>query len=107
MWLASVLPRRIVRAATVFAFLAAVAVGTPAARAWRAVSAMALRTGYRVRCALANAGPSIRTARSARAPPPASLSSSPDAQLVAHVRALFGDTGFSAFQLTFQRSVLA
>jgi len=103
-----VLPRRVVRAATVFAFLVAVAAGTSAAEAWRRCSSMTLRTGYRIREALALAGPAIRTALLSRAPPPSVASASPDAQLLMHVRAALGAdvTSFDHFQLAFQRAAL-
>jgi len=47
--LASVLPRHIVRAATIFAFFVAIAEAATIANAWRRSSSMALRTGYRIR----------------------------------------------------------
>jgi len=105
-WIASVVPRRVVRARTIFALLVALIVAVPLARAWRQVSAMALRTGYRISRCLAVAGPAIRTALLSRAPPPTIESASPDAQLLAHLRAVLGPIdSFAAYQLTFQRSI--
>ncbi len=78
--LACVLPRRIVRAATIFAFLAARVDGATAAAAWRRSSSMTLRTGYRIREALALVGPAVRAALLSRAPPPSVASPSPDAR---------------------------
>jgi hypothetical protein len=97
---ASVVPRRIARATTIFAFLAILAEGTSAAEAWRRSSSMTLRTGYRIRHALALAGPGLRTALLSRAPPPSISSASPDAQLLAHVRAALGAdvSSFDRFQ---------
>lgn len=107
-WLASVVPRRIVRAATAFEFLVALAAGATTADAWRRASMTTLRTGYRLRDALRLAGPAIRTALLTRAPPPSVTSPSPDAQLVAHVRAALGEetSSFDRFHLAFQRPVL-
>ena len=106
--LASVVPRRVAGAAAVFAFLLALSVGTNTAEAWRRASAMTLRTGYRIRSALDLAGPAIRTALLARAPPPSVASASPRAQLVAHLREVLGAdlASFDRFQLAFQCSVL-
>lgn len=100
-WLAAILPGRIVRTATIFAYVAAVATGSSAAAAWREASSMTLRTGYRIRRRLALAGPGIRTALLSRAPPPPVESPSTDAQLLAHVRAALGAdvTSFDRFQL--------
>lgn len=106
-WLASVIPRRLVRAATAFTLLAAVAGGASVAHVWPLISAMALRTGYRIATRIALAGPALRTALLTRAPPPATSTASPDAQLVAHLRAVLGPEPFVAYQLAFQRSVLA
>ena len=96
------------RAATIFAFLVALVEGTNAAEAWRSASEMTLRTGYRIRAALGRAGPAIRTALLARAPPPSVVSASPPAQLVAHLREVLGAdlASFDRFQLAFQCSVL-
>ena len=105
-WLAAVIPRRIVRAATAFALLAALAVGTRVACAWPRISSMALRTGYRTEARLALAGPAIRTALLTRAPPPPVQTASPDAQLVAHLRAVLGPDPFASYQLVFQRPLL-
>ncbi len=103
------IPRKIVRAATTFALLAALAIGVPVARAWRQVSAMSLRTGHRIATQLARSGPAIRTALLTRAPPPQIASTSPDAQLVAHLRAVLAPAAdtFAAYQLAFQRSHLS
>ena len=105
-WLASVVPHRIVGASTIFVFLAALATGQGAASAWRSASSMTLRTGYRIKARLAVAGPAIRTALLARAPPPASASASPDAQLVAHLHAALGPLdSFAPYQLVLQRAL--
>lgn len=105
--LASVVPRRVVRASTIFGFFVALSGGAAVAQAWRGVSAMSLRTGYRIRSRLALAGSAIRTALCSRAPPPAIASASPDKQLLAHLRVVLGPTdSFSAYQLTFQRALL-
>jgi len=106
--LASVVPRRITGAATIFAFLVALAEGTNAAEAWRRSSEMTLRTGYRVRAALGRADPAIRTVLLARAPPPSVASASPRAQLVAHLREVLGAdlASFDRFQITFQSPIL-
>jgi hypothetical protein len=107
-WLATVVPRRIVRATTIFALLTGLASGLSRASAWRRASSMTLRTGYRIAARLAIAGPGIRTALFSRAPPPAIDSTSPDAQLVVHVRAVLGvDASLADYQLAFQRSALA
>lgn len=106
MWLASIVPRRIIRAATLFALLVALSVGGSIASAWRSVSSMTLRTGYRIRQRLALAEPALRTTLLSRAPPPASDSLSPTTQLLAHLRAALGPIdSFAAYQLAFQRSV--
>ena len=107
-WLASIVPRRIVRARTVFTFMVAMATGESAARAWRQASSMTLRTGYRIKARLAIAGPAIRSALLSRAPPPSTASASPDAQLVAHLCAVLGPLdSFSSYQLAFERSLFA
>ena len=108
-WLASVVPRRSVRATTIFAFLVAMAAGTSTARAWRLASAMTLRTGYRIRTRLALAGPAIRTALLSRAPPPFVESPSFDVQLLAHIRTALGSSidSFALYQLTFQRALFS
>ena len=107
-WLAAVVPRRIVRAATIFALLTGLASGLSRAAAWRRASSMTLRTGYRIAAQLEIAGPAIRTALLSRAPPPSTESASPDAQLVLHLRAILGAAGSLAdYQLVFQRSALA
>jgi hypothetical protein len=107
LWLASVVPRLSVRAATIFALLAALADGVSCARAWRAASCMTLRTGYRTKARLALAGPAIRTALLSRAPPPTTNNPSPYAQLLAHLHAVLGPQtdSFSHYQLHFQRSL--
>jgi hypothetical protein len=107
-WLANVVPRRIVRATTIFALLTGLACGLSRAAAWRRASSMTPRTGYRVAARLAITGPGIRTALLSRAPPPRTESASPDEQLALHVRAVFGAAGSLAdYQLAFQRSALA
>lgn len=102
------MPRRIVRTTTIFAFLTALAAGVCVATAWRRVSSMTLRTGYRIRRCLAQRGPAIRTALLSRAPPPLVESPRADVQLLLHLRAVLGgaDDAFGAFQFTFQRPVL-
>jgi hypothetical protein len=107
--LASVVPRHVVRAATIFTFFAAVAEGATVAEAWRRSSTTALRTGYRLRDRLAAAGPAIRTALLSRAPPPSIASASPDEQLLAHLRAALGPdiASFDRFQLAFQRALFS
>lgn len=107
--LASVIVRHVVRANTWFALFVALAHGARCAAAWRALSAMSLRTGYRLRDRLAHARHALRTTLLSRAPPPEASSASADAQLVAHLRAILGaDTGsFDRYQHTFQRSLLA
>jgi hypothetical protein len=106
-WLASVIPRMTVRAATVFALLVAMAAGVPCARAWREASLMTLRTGYRTKARLGLARPAMRTALLSRAPQPSTTDPSLDVQLVAHLRAALGAPidSFSEYQLRFQRSV--
>jgi len=106
-WLATFLPRRVVGARTLLSLVVAIAAGQRLATAWRALSSMAVRTGYRLRDRLALAGPAIRTALLARAPPPQADRASPHAQLLEHLRAALGEAAdFATYQLTFQRSVL-
>ena len=67
-----------------------------------------LCTGYHIKARLAIAGPAIRSALLSRAPPPSTASASPDAQLVAHLRAVLGPIdSFSSYQLAFQRALFA
>ena len=105
-WIASVVPKAIVRASTIFAFLSALAVGLARAQAWRQASSMSLRTGYRIAAKLARAGPAIRSTLLSRAPPPPVESASHEAHLLAHLRLVLGPVEcFSAYQLAFQPSL--
>ena len=106
---ASVVVRHVVRADTWFALVVALARGACCAAAWRSVSQMSLRTGYRLRDRLTHARHALRTMLLSRAPPPEAVSASADAQLVAHLRAVLGDdtASFDRYQHAFQRSLLA
>jgi hypothetical protein len=106
-WLASVLPRRVVRASTLSALLIALANGERVATAWRRLSCTSQRTGYRLRDRLALRGPAMRTALLSRAPPPPTSSPCLHAHLLAHLRAALGDgADLGSYQLAFETAVL-
>jgi hypothetical protein len=106
-WLASVLPRRVVRASTLSALLIALSNGERVATAWRRLSCTSQRTGYRLRDRLALRGPAMRTALLSRAPPPPTSSPCLHAHLLAHLRAALGDGAeLGIYQLAFETAVL-
>jgi hypothetical protein len=106
---ASVLAGFTARTGTISRFLESVVGGLCRKAAWEQVSSgLTLRSGYRLwRCLLA-AQSNIRTALCGLAPPPVLSDPRPVAQLLAHLRQVFGATAclLASFQLVFQRCLL-
>jgi hypothetical protein len=110
--LATVIARFTARAPTVAALLEQVALGLSRKAAWERVQSTAgdapglsLRSGYRLWDRLLAAQSAIRAALFDRTPPPASFDVRPIAQMLAHLRLAFGDSGcvLASFQLALQR----
>jgi hypothetical protein len=98
-WLASVVRGAMTSASTLFRLATLLVTGMCCAAAWREVSSMSVSTGYRARRRLLEAQVHVRTALSARAPPPEHAGTDPLGQTLAHLSAALGEhASFETFQ---------
>ena len=108
LWLADVLRCCVVRTATLWRFLSAIAGGQSRQAAWQLSggSVLSTRSGYRLCDRFARAGPRLRSLLSSLCPPPTSTSPLPIAQLIDHLRLALLAEPLSAFQYRFQIDLL-
>lgn len=106
-WLATVVRRAIVSAASFLQLAAGLAMGLGCAAAWRQACSMSISTGYRCKRRLSAAQVHIRATLSARAPPPDFAGAHPIGQTLAHLAAVLGEHAtFETYQLAMQAGVL-
>lgn len=107
--LSEVIPRFVVRTATLSRLLLGIAEGLNRKTAWeRAQPGLCLRSAYRLWARLVDCQTTLRTALCTRAPPPDFAHDLPVAQLAAHLLRIFDASAcvLAEYQLTFQRSLL-